>query len=225
MAKGIIYVMTSVVDGLVKIGKTGTESFESRMYILEKNGYANVVGLKRHFAIEVDDYDEKEILVDEIFSKSRVGKTELFALDVNLVVQLLSSFEGNQVYPKDVTKDKVFDEATTKKEIALIPTNIEFYVQRKMKTWDSNTAKGRMKVIDGKYTVLSGSIICPVDGAGVSQEVKNKRATAFIENNVLQENVSFSSSSAASTFVIGSATNGWTEWKTKDGTQLDEFRK
>lgn len=60
MPKGIIYMMTTVVPGLVKIGKTGCENFESRMYGLERNGYSNVVGLKRHFAIEVDDYDEKE---------------------------------------------------------------------------------------------------------------------------------------------------------------------
>ncbi len=39
------------------------------MYNLERHGYNNVVGLKREFAIEVDDYDEKEKLLDDIFSK------------------------------------------------------------------------------------------------------------------------------------------------------------
>ena len=67
MARGIIYVMTTVVPGLIKIGKTGTDNYESRMYQLERNGYYNVVGLKRRFAIEVEDYDEKEKLLDEIF--------------------------------------------------------------------------------------------------------------------------------------------------------------
>ena len=76
MAKGVIYVMTTVVPGLIKIGKTGTANFESRMYSLERNGYFNVVGLKRKFAIEVDDYDEKEVLLDEIFSKSKVPNSE-----------------------------------------------------------------------------------------------------------------------------------------------------
>lgn len=37
--KGVIYVMTTVVSGLVKIGKTGTDTFEKRMYNLERNGY------------------------------------------------------------------------------------------------------------------------------------------------------------------------------------------
>ena len=55
--------METVVPGLIKIGKTGSENFEQRMYSLERNGYNNVVGLKRRFAIEVEDYDAKEALL------------------------------------------------------------------------------------------------------------------------------------------------------------------
>lgn len=58
MARGILYVMSTAVPGLVKIGKT--DNFEKRMYTLERNGYANVTALKQEFAIEVDDYDKKE---------------------------------------------------------------------------------------------------------------------------------------------------------------------
>ena len=112
MAKGVLYVMTTVVDGLIKIGKTGTSNFESRMYTLERNGYANVTGLKRRFAIEVEEYDDKEQLLDTIFEKSNVPGTELFALNVDLVVQLLSSFEGTVVYPKAEKKETIFVEAT-----------------------------------------------------------------------------------------------------------------
>ena len=71
MAKGIIYLMTTVVSGLIKIGKTGNDQFENRMRFLESNGYANITGLKREFAIEVDGYDEKEKLIHDIFSKTR----------------------------------------------------------------------------------------------------------------------------------------------------------
>lgn len=111
MAKGILYVMDTVVDGLVKIGKTTKENFPIRMRQLENNGYYNVVGLKRRFAIEVDDYDEKETLLHTIFERSQVGKSELFSLDIETVVQLLSSLDGDVVYPKKVSKDEIFDEA------------------------------------------------------------------------------------------------------------------
>lgn len=49
--------MSTVVSGLIKIGKTTIAQFENRMRYLESNGYANITGLKREFAIEVDGYD------------------------------------------------------------------------------------------------------------------------------------------------------------------------
>ena len=111
MKRGVLYVMDTVVDGLVKIGKTTTDNFTKRMYNLEHNGYYNVVGLKRRFAIEVDDYETKETLLHTIFERSQVGNSELFSLDIEIVVQLLSSFEGDVIYPKKKTKDEVFEQA------------------------------------------------------------------------------------------------------------------
>ena len=108
MAKGIIYLMDTCVDGLVKIGKTGIDNFEQRMTYLENNGYRRISVLTREFAIEVEDYDEKEKLLHELFSKSRVGNSELFSLDIDLVKQLMSSFEGKVVYPKDESKNEIF---------------------------------------------------------------------------------------------------------------------
>lgn len=113
MAKGIIYLMSTAVSGLVKIGKTGTANYQERMRFLEANGYYNVAGYKRFFAIELDDYDDKESLLKEIFSKHQVGNSELFALDLDLVRQLLLSFDGKVIYPEKVNKDKEFDEVTT----------------------------------------------------------------------------------------------------------------
>ena len=55
--------MEIVVPGLIKIGKTASENFEQHMRYLERNGYNNVTGLKRHFAIKVEEYDEKEIML------------------------------------------------------------------------------------------------------------------------------------------------------------------
>lgn len=119
MSKGIIYVMSTVVPGLIKIGQTMTTNFENRMRNLEHNGYSNVTGLKRVFAIEVDDYIEKESLLHTIFEKSRVGDTELFSLDLNIAKQLLSSFEGTVIYPKEETKAHILKMQLKKKETHL----------------------------------------------------------------------------------------------------------
>lgn len=105
MAIGIIYIMTTSVDGLIKIGKT--KDFNNRMLILEQNGYWNVSGLKRYYAVRVKDYDEKEKLIHTIFSKSQVAKSELFALDKHIAKAMLESFEGEQVYPEIKVIEKV----------------------------------------------------------------------------------------------------------------------
>ncbi len=114
MAKGVLYVMTCAVTGLLKIGQAETKRFNARMQTLENNGYANITGLKRHFAIEVEDYSAKEKMLHTIFSKSRIDKTEMFALDKYLVVQLLSSFDGTVIYPKESSKSTTFNTATEK---------------------------------------------------------------------------------------------------------------
>lgn len=221
MSKGIIYVMSTVVPGLIKIGKTGTGSFESRMYTLERNGYNNVVGLKREFAIEVDDYDDKEVLLDEIFSKSKVQNSELFALDIDLVKQLLSSFEGKQVYPETITKEEVFTQASEEHKdkigTTLIPDGV-YYVKRKIKGFGE--VNGKIRVENGVFITLKGSKCAPIKG----ENQPAIRKSAKIVNNILQEDVISNSPSTAAWIVIGANNNGWSEIKSKDGTPIDVFR-
>ncbi len=226
MARGIVYVMTTVVPGLIKIGKTGTSQFENRMYNLESNGYKNVAGLKRVFAIEVDDYDEKENLIHTIFSKSQVGSTELFSLDYNLVIQLLSAFEGEQVFPKNTSKEEVFEEASDRRGIATIPDGL-YYLCRRIKVWDNKEAKGTLKIENGKFYVLAGAEVCPVLNHALKTVllIERKRKEADIQNGVTQKDVEFNSLSLAAAFIIYGQANGWTEWKTIDGKPIDIYRR
>lgn len=220
MAIGIIYIMSTVVPGLIKIGKTGIDNFERRMYNLERHGYNNVVGLKREFAIELDDYDEKEKLLDDIFSKSRVLNSELFALDLDLVIQLLSSFEGRQVYPVDRTKETTFDEATKARAVKVdwekVPDGY-YYLNETRKGFGVVTAT--MKVEDGMFTVLKGSICAPTK----SEWMPDARKSALIENDTLLEDVSCNSPSTAGWVVLGNANNGWTVWKNESGDSIDIY--
>lgn len=101
--------MTTAVSGLIKIGKTGTGNFIERMRYLEANGYYNVAGLKRFFAIELEDYTDKENLLHEVFNKHQVGESELFALDQELLRQLLLSFKGKIIYPENIDQEREFD--------------------------------------------------------------------------------------------------------------------
>lgn len=222
MARGIIYVMTTVVPGLIKIGKTGIDNFESRMYQLEHNGYFNVVGLKRRFAIEVDRYDEKERLLDEIFSKSQVPNSELFALDVDLVVQLLSSFEGKQIYPKTSSKDEMFETATEEHQVKVNMSKVpdgEYYYTGNVKGYGKVTAT--MYVEEGAFIVKKGSMCLPAK----ADDVPVARKNALIENGILLEDVETNSPSTAGSVVLGHAVNGWTFWKDDEGRTIDFYRK
>ena len=222
MSRGIIYVMTTVVPGLVKIGKTGSSNFEQRMYGLERNGYFNVVGLKKRFAIEVEDYDEKEALLDEIFSKSRVPNSELFALDVDLVIQLLSSLDGRQVYPERESKEDSFDQATEERRVkddwSRIPDGT-YHMEKRTK---EGTARATMVAKDGNFTVKAGAECLPSkEGTWLPEP----RKAAKIVDGVLQEDVTCRAPSTASWVVLGRSNNGWKTWRAEDGSFIDKYRK
>lgn len=108
MATGILYIMTTAVPDLIKIGITQEKQYPERMRYLETNGYYNIVGLKRAFAIKVSDYQQKERLLQDIFTKQRIGQSELFALDTELATRLLTAFEGEIIYPPVKNREKEF---------------------------------------------------------------------------------------------------------------------
>lgn len=222
MSKGILYVMETVVPGLIKIGKTGTENFEQRMRFLEHNGYNNITGLKRRFAIEVDNYDEKEALLGEVFEKSRLINSELFSLEAELVVQLLASFEGRQVYPENETADQVFAHAAAvrrgRADLDRIPDGI-YYLNRKKRGFGQVTA--RMQVHSGVFTVLKGSTCCPLTGT----RPPAIRLAAPIEAHRLTDDLDCDSPSTAAWVVLGQSANGWLVWKTESGQSIHLFRQ
>lgn len=191
MAKGIIYIMETVVPGLIKIGKTASDNFEQRMYNLERNGYNNVVGLKRRFAIEVEEYSEKEVLIHSLFDKSRLQNSELFAIDIDLVIQLLTSFEGKQIYPENETKEQVFADATESKQVkanlALIPDIL--YLERTIKNVGKINAIGH-QTAEG-FVVMKGSHISPETANSIPNKIKETRGKAKITDGILQEDMLF----------------------------------
>ena len=89
-------------------------------------------------------------------------------------------------------------------------------------------------IYDGeKFEVLEGSEI-DMSRKCHSDNIEKQRQTALQNSNIvcngdkyiLNVSVPFTSPSSAAMFVLGGSTNGWMEWKNKDGKTLDElFRK
>ena len=224
MSKGIIYVMNTCVDGLVKIGKTGVDNFEQRMAQLENNGYRRIAVLTREFAIEVEDYDAKEKLLHELFSKSRVGNSELFSLDINLVKQLISSFEGKVVYPKDENKDEIFEQATEAVEVknGIIPDGT-YSLKIKVKEFNQY-AEAKLSVERGTLYIEPGAKLAPLGKVTVKGWV-SKRNSAKIENSITKEKIECDSPSMAAAIVVGHNYNGWLAWKDSSGQYINVYRK
>ena len=68
---------------------------------------------------------------------------------------------------------------------------------------------------------------CPIRGTGITtmKIVDQMRNSSRIVNDVLEEDVTFTSPNVASAFMVFASTNGWTDWKTRDGHAIDVFRK
>ena len=207
--------MSTAVNGLVKIGQTKTEQYNERMRFLESNGYRNVTGLKREYAIEVSEYKNKEKMLHEIFSKSRISDTELFALDKDIVLQLLSSFDGKVIFPVNENKEEIFEKPN------------DTYYFEKLKKSDNRTVKVSAKVENGKWTILKGSIIGITEDKGVSQKAKlTRESMKFDKQGKLLEDFELGqcSPSFAGAVIMNQSINGWTDWHDKNGNQLDIFK-
>ena len=220
MAKGIIYIMSTAVEGLIKIGIT--DNFERRMAQLEGNGYRNVAGLKRQFAIEVEDYDLKEMVIDEVFANSRVGNTELFSLDLNRTIQLLSSFEGRIIYPTEEKKAEVFKNATEAVQSSGLPNKTYSYSFKSQN--DGQKYYGTLVVLDGKLVLKAGAYLAPLTAEGTNSWITTRKSlgSGAVE---LREDIICTSVSIAANYIAGRERNGWKAWKDEDGNFIDIYRR
>lgn len=191
------------------------------MRLLEAHGYANVGGLKREFAIEVDDYDDKEKLIHHLFSKSRIANTELFAIDAEIIKSLFASFDGKIVYLKNKTKRAVFSQASEEiklqADLGFIPDGT-YTLQRIVKGFGKVCGKAIVK--NGKLILQKGRLCAPSNQDN-SPAICRK---AKLMNNVLQVNLICPSPSSAGWVVLGKSNNGWSEWKNATGKPISYYR-
>ena len=101
---------------------------------------------------------------------------------------------------------------------------IELHLERTIKNVGKVEANGA-QTSEG-FVVLQGSRISPIDDDTVPAVIKERRRKALHDdNNVLQEDLLFTSPSYAAMFVIGKSANGLTSWKTTDGRTLKSLEE
>lgn len=81
---------------------------------------------------------------------------------------------------------------------------------------------------ENKFVVLAGSTVRAVTSPSMpasTRQLRERYASVISSNSVLLEDISFSSSSAAAKFLIGTSVSGPLAWKAKDGRSLREVRQ
>ena len=96
-----------------------------------------------------------------------------------------------------------------------------FYLERNIKNIGKVEAVG-MRTAEG-FVVLQGSKISPIYDDTIPVTLKEQHNKANIVDNILQEDILFSSPSYAAVFVIGKSANGLISWKSDDGYTLRDI--
>lgn len=227
--------MTTSQPGIVKIGKTQEHRFENRMNQLEQNGYRQFNGLHRKFAILVDDYENKEVLLHKIFAKSKIADTECFAIKINLVKKLLSAFAGEQIYPKDDAEGLQSRIQNTNQSFRKIKINKNFgFLPEGLYHTISKKYYGIMEYKNRKYILKNGTVIPPLcDGArrhNTKYSMNRKKLLNLKDDDsiILNKDLvigKYTSVSFLGFLVSGQSTNGWTFWFDDKNEPIDKYRK
>lgn len=135
--------------------------------------------------------------------------------------KLIMGTLGHKIFvPLNKTVPVTSDAADTASE------KIELYFTRTIKKLNL-TAEATAKQTAEGFVVLKGSKIAPSSGKDdiISPGNRQKREECKIIDNILQEDVLFTSPSSAAEFVTGKSCNGWVSWKTKSGKTLHNLEE
>ncbi len=101
--------------------------------------------------------------------------------------------------------------------------SVYYHVSSKKSDYD-----GRGIIVDDGFLVLKGTKISDIIAESFKKHVYNDLRQRLILDGIIKDRIFvkdclFSSYSAASSVVLGRASNGWTEWKTDDGVNINDM--
>ncbi|MDD7758938.1 MAG: hypothetical protein PT939_05790 [Aerococcus suis] len=126
---GILYLLTTEYDDIVKIGSATFEEFEE----IEKHVKSDlplISGLNLAAAINTENYLDKEDWIYSLLDQYRVSKSTLFNIDNDDVLQLFLNLKGERVYPSKKEDKKIIKRITESRDIAAVPDG-EYYFRPK----------------------------------------------------------------------------------------------
>ena len=115
-----------------------------------------------------------------------------------------------------------------KPQIKPVNTNdVVFSYNGKHHNYNKSIKAACVRIKDGRYRVLAGSMLNPTVESYVSDTVKKRRKKAKIEiigsDYILKKDEEFDYPSTAASFIAGLNVNGWEVFTTYDGKTLREW--
>lgn len=148
---GILYLLTTEYDDIVKIGSATFEEFEE----VEKHVKSDlplISGLNLAAAINTENYLDKEDWIYSLLDQYRVSKSTLFNIDNDDVLQFFLNLKGERVYPSKKEDKKIIKRITESRDIAAVPDG-EYYFRPK----NGDAYFGRAEIRGKKIIVKKGS--------------------------------------------------------------------
>ena len=246
---GYVYILTnpSFREDWIKIGKSCRPvNIRSK----ELDNTAVPLPFEIYATLKTKDFDKIESFIhkqiDLINPDMRIRKGREFfnvhpakALEIFKMIAMMQPDAVIDIYENGKvveSSDKVVakKENPAKAEKTAREVNPDVVDNRLFYIKDSKSkTNASMQVRDGKFVVLRGSTICNAKNIHLRSDLSKVRAK-FIEEHItiengsyiLKEDVIFDYASFSAVMVRGRSSNGWLEWKDKNGQTLDQiFRR
>ena len=224
--KGYVYILTnpSFREDWIKIGKTGrpvdvrSKELDNTAVPLPFEVYAQIKTEKWE---ELEDTIHKNLtrLTDKRIRPNREFYNIKPEEALETIRDICRLIDDAEIFGPEQDDEEDGPITRTNKGKYRVDYDGEFYLKSSNGMCDS-----KMRIIDGKYVVLEGSIIDPTITSHTDQIQKlRKKHSNCVSNNVVIENVAFNSPPTAGQFVKGGATNGKTYWRTDRDEPLENF--
>lgn len=221
MAKGVLFVMETSFPGMIMFGHVSTDDYAGEINRIRNSQFEEIGNFFEKYSILVEGYEQKANLIMHIFAHRRIHNTNLFVVDADMITQLLSMLNGEQVFPGtpsevEILRNSVSIDRNRKENWGKVPTGM-YYLSENRRLLGHIEAK--MHVKEGLFIVKAGSECFPV--IGITPRARDK---AIIDEGILQEDVVCHSPTAAATVVMGRKINGWKVWKTINDLPINIYR-
>ena len=199
--KGIIYILTNdSMPGLIKIGITN-RPIKERLRELDTTQVPTPFNL--YYAIEIEDYKNRERLIHQAYTKDRVRPNrEFFKIEPECAVALLKAIGGTEISPEyiNISVDETGREISTDEYDSRLPQA-------------TNTTFEMLQIPQQSELVFTRSdeIICRIIDSRKVEYNGSEYSLSALTRQILQEHYSWKSKHV----------NGFQFWKFNDEILTD----